>query len=281
MKRIVILGCGLGALVACDLVAPPEAAPAQRNIAPLSVPVPRLPGLPDDENFHIVGREWEVPICVWDKRPANTFCARPMQPGEFFVFPEHRPCIIDPDTGQPREPRYELFSPYPRPPDPKPWTLDWGGGVALHSVHYASCSTQADPASRADDFVVVGSSWGRTDDTVVAHATGFITHIDRARVRGSVSFFTPLAGGHLRDVPVKAVLQLQNADGTWRDVRQIVRSTDGTMEVEGVFDPGDSVRLEIRIQNHPTSSRTVGLHYVRLFGAECFPLENKPGVCVE
>lgn len=274
MKRVIILGCGLGALVACDPAASPESA-SERNTSPLSVPVPRLPPLEDDENFHIVGREWEVPICVWDKRPANTFCARLMQPAEFFVFPEHRPCDIDPDTGRPREARYELFSPRPGPPQPTPWTLDWGAGVALYSVQYASCSTEED--RDWPSYVVVGSHYGRTDDAVVAHATGFITHIERARVRGSVSFSTPIGGGN----PVKAVLQLQNADGTWRDVKQVVRFLDGAMEVEDVFDPGSSVRLEVRIQNDPTSSRSVALHYVRLFGAECFPLENKPGVCVE
>jgi hypothetical protein len=279
MKPIIILGCSLGVL-ACDPAAPPhESMPSERSASPLSVPVPQLPTLPGDENFHIVGREWAVPICVWDKRPANTFCARPTRLNEFLVLPEHRPCDIDTDTGRPREPLYELFHPFPYPPRPFTWNLDWGAGVALYSVQYASCNTEDAPYWPG--YAVVRSSYGRTDDTVAAHATGFITHIDRARVRGSVSFFTPLGGGNPEHVPVKAVLQLQNGDGTWHDVRQVVRARDGAMEVEGVFDPGSSVRLEVRIQNHPTSTRDVGLHYVRLFGAECFPLENKPGVCVE
>jgi hypothetical protein len=230
----------------------------------------------DKTLFNIVGREWEVPICVWAKKPANAECIH-VSDGFRFGFAPPSPCWIDEMTGRPRTRNYRMQAGESR-------SLDWGGGVALYSVSDAWCSTDDAPGNHPWDYVQVHSAVG-TGDTVVAHATGFITHVEPARVRGAVSFTENSRGSSNgatpADAPLKAVLQAQNPDGSWKDVRAVSNAYGGTLELEAVFEPGSAVRLEVRIQRHPSIYRNIGLYYVRLFGAECFPLENRPGVCVE
>jgi hypothetical protein len=222
----------------------------------------------------IVGRLVELPMCVWNNKPMGA-----------SVSCNGGPCTFDPATGLPTADMYGLDP-------PASLIFDWGGGNAYYEALFGACHTHNMPYPAPGDAVLVRSMWG-TGQTVIAHVTGFVQHLHRALVRGQIHFHNwvlpSIDGGPATDPspepidrPVIAALQTQGDDGVWRDaVATMSGAKRDVLEVEGEFEPNTAVRMEVRVQRQPTDFRVLVVRSVRLFGAECFPVENMPGACVE
>ena len=219
-----------------------------------------------------VGREVDLPLCVWAAKPAEAICTD----GSGFPFSYGNACTIDPATSRPKTDHYWLSS--------AANSLDWGSGNNIYNFGYGICRNTANDYSSPEDFVTVSSEYGGSGATVIAHASGYIQNITTAYVRGDVSWEQDSASNSSSpgvDMPIKAVLQILDGD-TWKDVaEQSSYAATGSAEVTANLDPQVGVRVEVRMMRHANAQRTVRLKWVRLFGAECFLDKEHPGLCQE